>query len=343
MKYRPLGETGIDVSVICLGSMTFGEQNTEAQAHAQLDYAFEHGVTFIDTAQMYPTPPRAETQGRTEAFIGTWLNGRNRDDVVLATKITGPGLATVPGHPFRLTEDHIRRGIEGSLKRLGTDYVDLYQVHWPDRPNNRFGAHGYKPVIDAQAVPIEETLRVLSALVAEGKVRHVGISNETPWGVMQYLNAARALGLERIVSIQNPYSLLNRTFEVGLAEMSFREHVGLLAYSPLAFGVLSGKYLGGAQPAGARLTLYERFSRYSAPHVDAIAGQYVALAQAHGLDPAQMALAFVNAQAFLTSTIIGATNLEQLASNVASADLTLSAEVMAGIEEIHLQHPNPCP
>jgi len=343
MKYRPLGETGINVSIICLGTMTFGQQNTEPQAHAQLDYAFDHGVNFIDTAQMYPTPPTAETQGHTEAFIGSWLKNRRRDDVILATKITGPGLATVPGHPFRLNEEHIRRGIEGSLKRLNTDYVDLYQVHWPDRPNNRFGQHGYKPEIDPEAVPIEETLRVLSELVREGKARHIGISNETPWGVMQYLNAAREMGLERIVSIQNPYSLLNRTFEVGLAEMSFCENVGLLAYSPLAFGVLSGKYLGGARPAGTRLTLYQRFARYSAPHVDGIVAKYVGLAREHGLDPAQMALAFVNAQEFLASNIIGATDLEQLAGNIASADLELSAEVLAGIEQIHLQHPNPCP
>lgn len=345
MLYRPLGDTDLQVSVICLGSMTWGEQNGAAEAHAQLDLALERGVNFLDTAEMYPIPARAGTQGRTEAIIGDWLASRGRRDrVILATKATGPGefVRHLRGGP-RLSRPQLEAALDASLRRLRTDYVDLYQLHWPERHTNYFGRLGFEPGDDGDAVPLEESLATLGDLVRAGKIRHVGLSNETPWGVMRCLRAAEALDLPRIVSIQNPYSLLNRSFEVGLAEMAVRERVGLLAYSPLGFGVLSGKYLDGALPPGARLTLFPGYERYSGPEGVAATRAYVALAARHGLDPARMALAYVNSRPFLTSNIIGATTLEQLESNIASADLVLSPEVIAGIEAVHRAHPNPCP
>ncbi len=345
MEHRPLGDSGLSVSLICLGTMTFGEQNTEADAHAQLDRALDAGINFVDAAEMYPVPPRAKTQGRTESYIGTWLKktGR-RDDIVLASKVAGPGngLDYLRDGP-RLTAVHIEQAVNDSLKRLQTDVIDLYQVHWPDRNTNFFGKLGYEHDAGEDATPIEETLIALARLQEQGKIRHIGVSNETPWGVMTYLRLAETQGLPRIVSIQNPYSLLNRSFEAGLAEVAHREGVGLLAYSPLAFGVLSGKYLGGKKPAGARVTLFERFSRYSAPYVDGIVGQYAELAAAHDMSLAQLALAYVNTRSFLTSNIIGATTLEQLDEDIASADVQLSEEALAAIESIHEQHPYPCP
>ncbi len=346
MNYRPLGRTGLKVSSLCLGTMTFGEQNTEAEAHTQLDCALTAGLNFIDTAEMYPVPPRAETQGRTEAFIGSWLaKSGQRDRIILATKVAGPAdwLCYLRGGQARLDRRNIEAALDQSLRRLRTDWIDLYQVHWPDRETNFFGQLGYRHPAVEHSVPIEETLGVLGDLVQAGKIRYVGVSNETPWGLMQYLKLAEEQGLPRVASIQNPYNLLNRSFEIGLAEMAHREAVGLLAYSPLAFGVLSGKYLEGAQPAAARLTLYERFRRYSNPQAELATRAYVSLARNHGLDPAQMALAFVTAQPFVTSSILGATTLEQLEKNLQSASLTLSAEVLEGIDAIHQQHPNPCP
>ncbi len=346
MKYSPLGNTGIEVSRICLGTMTFGEQNSEAEAHSQLDAAVAAGINFIDTAEMYPVPPRAETYGLTERYIGSWLRARGgRDRIVLATKVMGPSedLRYVRDGSTRLDRRNIEAAVEASLARLGTDYIDLYQLHWPDRRNNRFGQLGYCHNPDDQEVPLEETLEALAALVAAGKVRHIGVSNETPWGVMRLLQLATQHGLPRIVSIQNPYNLLNRSFEVGLAEIAHREAVGLLAYSPLGFGVLSGKYLDGQRPAGARLSRFERFKRYTRETAQAPIRAYVALAREHGLDPAQMALAYVNSRSFLTSTVIGATDLQQLAANIASIDLELPAGVLAAIEAIHTSQPNPCP
>jgi aryl-alcohol dehydrogenase-like predicted oxidoreductase len=326
--------------------MTFGEQNTEAEAHAQIDAALDAGINFIDMAEMYPVPPRAETYGQTERYIGSWLrrSGR-RDRVILATKVMGPSedLLYVRDGSTRLDRRNIEAAINGSLERLGTDYIDLYQLHWPDRRSNFFGKLGYVHDPKDDPIPLEETLEALGRLVETGKVRFIGVSNETPWGVMRYLQIAAERGLPRIVSIQNPYNLLNRSFEVGLAEIAHRESVGLLAYSPLGFGVLTGKYLDGQRPEGARLTRFQRFQRYTREAAQAPIRAYVETARKHGLDPAQMALAYVNSRPFLTSTIIGATSLEQLASNIASIDLELSAEVLAEIEAIHQRHPNPCP
>lgn len=347
MEYRQLGTTDIRVSEICLGTMTFGEQNNEAEAHEQLDYALANGVNFIDCAEMYPVPPRAETFGRTEEYIGSWLAARGtRDRVVLATKVTGRGAANsgvghVRGGP-RLNREQILAACDDSLQRLRTDYIDLYQVHWPERQTNFFGRLGYEHG-DDDGIAIAETLDALEELVTAGKVRHIGVSNETPWGMMEYLKLSAARGKPRIASIQNPYSLLNRSFEVGCAEMAIREQCGLLAYSPLAFGALSGKYLGGRKPAGARLTLFERFQRYTGARAVAATEQYVALAQEAGLDPAQMALAFVNRQPFVTSNIIGATTMAQLQSDIASAGLELSDDLLQALEAIHADNPNPAP
>lgn len=343
MEYRRLGRTDIDVSVICLGTMTFGEQNSEAEAHAQLDYALERGVNFIDTAELYAVPPRAETYGRTEEFIGSWLAASGkRDKIILASKISGPGPEHIRGGKSRFDRRNLEEALHGSLRRLGTDYLDLYQLHWPDRPTNFFGRLGYTHDPEAPAPDIEETLQVLGEMVQAGKIRHIGLSNETPWGVMKYLETAERMGLPRVVSVQNPYSLLNRTFEVGLAEVAHREDTGLLAYSPLGFGVLSGKYLGGS-PEGARLTKWPDYDRYSNEQAVAATGEYVALAREHGLDPAQMALAYVNSRPFLTSNIIGATTMEQLKANIDSAELELPEAVLEGIEAIHTRYPNPSP
>ncbi|MCH4561842.1 NADP(H)-dependent aldo-keto reductase [Halomonas sp. EGI 63088] len=343
MQTRPLGNTGIEVSRLCLGTMTFGEQNSEADAHEQLDRAVAFGINFIDTAEMYPVPPKAETQGRTEAYIGSWLKHRSsRDDVIIATKAAGPGLEHVRGGP-RLTREHLRQAIDDSLSRLQTDYVDLYQLHWPDRHTNFFGRLGYEHDEEEDSTPLEETLAALKELVDAGKVRAIGLSNDTPWGVMRVLHLAETLGLPRVASIQNPYNLLNRTFEVGLAEIAHRENVGLLAYSPLAFGMLSGKYLDGARPVGARLTLFERFQRYTNPLAEEATRAYVQIARDHDLDPAQMALAFVNSRSFLTSNIIGATTMEQLEDDLASESLRLEQSVLDAIEEVHRRLPNPAP
>ncbi|AXE92202.1 NADP(H)-dependent aldo-keto reductase [Paraburkholderia terricola] len=350
MEYRRLGDSDVQVSLIGLGTMTWGEQNTEQEAHAQIDYALDHGVNLIDTAEMYPVPPRAETQGSTERFIGTWLARHRgaREQIVLATKIAGP--ARQPHNPRHIRGEgnqfdrkNLTEALNDSLTRLQTDYVDLYQLHWPDRSTMTFGRTAYPWVDDAYTVPIEETLSVLAEFVKAGKVRHIGVSNETPWGVAQFLRAAEKLGLPRIVSIQNPYSLLNRTYEVGLSEYAHRDNIGLLAYSPLAFGWLSGKYEGGARPAGARISLFERFQRYSKPQSIQATTRYVELAKRHGLSPAQFALAFVNSRPFLTSNLIGATSLDQLRENIASADVKLPVEALAEIDALHELQPNPAP
>ncbi|WP_445363274.1 NADP(H)-dependent aldo-keto reductase [Microbulbifer sp. ANSA003] len=347
MEYRQLGTTNLKVSQICLGTMTYGEQNNEAESAEQLDYAISQGVNFIDCAEMYPVPPRPETQGRTEEYIGNWLAARGgRHQVVVATKVAGrsaanSGVGHIRSGP-RLNREQILQACDDSLKRLRTDYIDLYQVHWPERQTNFFGRLDYVHGSD-DGVPIAETLGALEELVEQGKVRHIGVSNETPWGMFEYLQQSIAYGKPRIVSIQNPYSLLNRAFEVGCAEIAIRERCGLLAYSPLAFGVLSGKYLGGRKPEGARLTRYDRFQRYAGERTLAATQAYVDLAREFGLDPAQMALAFVNQQPFVTSNIIGATTIEQLRSNISSVEITLDGEQLAAIEAVHQGNPNPAP
>ncbi len=346
MQYSYLGNSNIRVSKICLGTMTFGEQNTEAEGHSQLDMALDYGVNFIDTAEMYSIPPRAETYTSTETIIGNWLQKTGkRDQIVLATKVIGKAddwMPYVRGGCARLNRSNIETAINNSLKRLKTDVIDLYQMHWPDRNTNFFGQLEYQHQPDPSAATIDETLSVLKDLVQTGKVRQIGVSNETPWGVMEYLRLSEKLEAPRIVSIQNPYNLLNRSFEVGLSEFSHNEKVGLLAYSPLGFGVLSGKYLD-QQPANARLTLFSSYQRYSSGIAQKATADYVKLAQENGLSPAQMALAFVSSRPFVTANIIGATTLTQLKENIESIDINLSDDVLSGIENIHQNNTNPCP
>lgn len=348
MEHRPLGRTGLRVSALCLGTMTWGQQNSEAEGHAQMDYALERGVNFLDTAELYAIPPKPETQGATERIIGSWLKARGRrDDVIIATKVVGRSQNTWfrdDGSPAELSRAQIVEAVDKSLARLRTDYIDLYQIHWPDRAVSQFGA---VPVIFRQTSgpehPIEETLGVLDDLVKAGKIRHVGLSNESPWGVMTFLKHAETKGLARVASIQNAYGLLNRTFEGGLAEIAQREDVGLLAYSALGQGYLTGKYEGGARPPGARRTLFDRMQRYETPGAPAAITAYLALARKWELDPAQMALAFATSRPFTTATIIGATTMAQLKTAIDAADLRISPELEAEIDAIHLRHTNPCP
>lgn len=347
MQYRQLANTGFNISTCCLGTMTWGEQNTEAEAHRQLAYALDRGVNFIDTAEMYPVPPTAQTYTRTESYIGTWFAAAGtRDKVVLATKIAGPsrgGMDYLRGGKSRFDRTNLRAAVEGSLRRLQTDRIDLYQLHWPDRQTNTFGRLGFDAPRDEQATPIEETVAALDELIREGKILSYGLSNETPWGAARFLGLAEYRGLPKPVSIQNAYHLMNRVFEIGLAEFAYRDGLGLLAYSPLAMGLLTGKYYRGARPEGARITRYTRFSRYAGDLVQSAADAYVDLARRHGLDPAQMALAFVAAQPFVTATIIGATSMAQLEADIDAFDLILAPEIVAEINAIHQRIPNPAP
>ena len=344
MQYSHLGRSDLKVSRVCLGTMTWGEQNSEAEAHQQLDYAWDQGVNFLDTAEMYPVPVKQETSGATETIIGHWLHRHPREQVVVASKFS-PRAEWLPWlrKNNAANEKNITLAIEGSLRRLCTDYIDLYQIHWPERDSNFFGRSSYHHAPEKDGVPIEETLAILDRLVQSGKVRHIGISNETPWGVAEYLRLSVARGFTRIVSVQNPYNLLNRSYEIGLAEFAHRETVGLLAYSPLAFGMLSGKYLAAEPPPQGRLTLFPQFKRYQHELGNACTARYVALAREHQLDPAQMALAYVHSRPFVTSTIIGATTLTQLASDIDSIDLQLAKPLIKRIEALHEQQPNPCP
>jgi aryl-alcohol dehydrogenase-like predicted oxidoreductase len=348
MIYRQIPRTDLNVSLIGLGTMTWGEQNTEAEGHEQMDYALERGVNFFDVAEMYPVPPRAETCHETERIIGTWFASRpgSRDKVSLATKVAGPGahVRHIRDGQAKLDRANIEAAVEGSLRRLQTDRIDLYQLHWPDRPVPLFGGRDYEePDPSVESVPIAETLAVLHDLVKAGKVRYVGLSNETPWGAMKFLQLAEQLGYPRMVTIQNSYNLLNRTFDGGLSEVCHREDVRLLAYSPLAFGRLSGKYLEGRRPEGARCTLWERFSRYSGVNSDAAITEYCRVAREAGLDPAQMALAWINGRPHVASNLVGATTMAQLKANIDSIDLSLSEDVRAAIEDVHRRIPNPCP
>jgi aryl-alcohol dehydrogenase-like predicted oxidoreductase len=347
MELRQLGRTDLRVSAICLGTMTWGQQNTEAEGHAQLDYALGQGVNFLDTAEAYSIPPRPETQGSTERIIGSWFKARkNRDKVILATKVAGRGEMTwLRGAPTELNASNILAAVEGSLKRLETDYIDLYQLHWPDRPLPLFADRTttFRGLPEGPENPIEETLEVLGRLVKAGKVRHVGLSNETSWGTMRFLGAAEAGKGPRAVSIQNAYNLLNRTFEIGLAEIALREQVGLLAYSPLAQGYLTGKYQRGARPPGARTTLFDRGQRYEKPGVEAAIDKYLDLAREFSLDPAQMALAFVTSRSFVTSNIIGATTLEQLKTDIDSVHVKLAPDIEKRIDALHHERGNLAP
>ncbi len=344
MEYRQLGDSELRVSALTLGTMTFGEQNSEAEAHAQLDLAVSRGVNFIDTAEMYPVAPRAETAGRTESYVGTWLKNQQRDKLIVATKITGParGFAWIRNGP-RINRAHITAAIDSSLRRLQTDYVDLYQIHWPDRYVPMFGATSYDAAQERDSTPIAEQLQVLAELVQAGKVRHIGVSNETPWGVGEFVRCAAELGLPRIVSVQNAYHLMNRTFESGLAEVCHHANVGLLGYSPLAFGWLTGKYIADPHAHG-RITLFPGFGqRYAKPNVPAATKEYMRIALEAGLSPATMALAFVRTRGFTTSVILGATNVRQLQENLDSTEVILSAEVLEQIEAVHKVFPNPAP
>ena len=348
MEYRTLGRTDLKVSSVCLGTMTFGQQNTEAEGHEQMDYALAQGINFFDAAEMYPIPPKAETQGGTERIIGTWMKARgNRDRIILASKVVGRSGATwyrADGSKPVLNAKNIFEAIDGSLKRLQTDYIDLYQLHWPDRPVPLFG--GSAPAIDPADTPevaIEETLDALAQLVKAGKIRHVGLSNETAWGVHRFLTAAQAAERPRVVSVQNAYHLVNRVYEMGLSEFAGREQVGLLAYSPLAQGYLTGKYQGGARPPGARSTLFNRGQRYEKPGTEAAIDAYLALAAEAGLTPAELALSFVTTRPFVTSNIIGATTMAQLKEDIAAAVKPLAADVEQKINALHQIHGSPAP
>ncbi len=344
MKKNQLGSSDLKISELGLGTMTFGEQNSEAEAHAQLDLAVAHGVNFIDTAEMYPVAPRAETQGRTESYVGSWLKRQQRDRLVVASKITGPsrGFAWIRNGP-RINRENLQQAIDGSLRRLQTDYLDLYQIHWPDRYVPMFGGTSYDLSLEHQSEPIGTQLEALADLVKSGKVRYIGLSNETPWGVSEFTRCAKEMGLPTVTSIQNAYHLMNRTFETGLAEVCHHENVGLLAYSPLAFGHLSGKYVADTQAHG-RINLFSNFGqRYNKINVPAATKEYVRIAQKAGISPAHMALAFVRSRWFTSSVILGATSLAQLKENLDSAEIQLSTEILEQIESVHKRYPNPAP
>ena len=349
MEYRQLGHSDLNVSAICLGTMTFGEQNTEAEAHQQLDFAMANGINFIDTAEMYPVPPRAETYTRTETIVGNWLKRQPREKVVLATKIAGPRrrLDWIRGGPLAIDRQNLREAVEGSLNRLQTDYIDLYQLHWPERNVPMFGQYQFDPMaeyddgIQRQWVSIREQLEALSELVQAGKIRYIGVSNEHAWGVMEFLRIAGEYSLPRIVSIQNCYNLINRGYEFGLTEIGYREHLSLLAYSPLAFGHLTGKYLEGGS---GRASLFKGFAqRYEKPSVGPASAAYAALAREHGYSPAELALSFVYHRWFVSSTIIGATSMPQLQENFNAWQKPLSTELLQQIEQLHLRYMNPAP
>lgn len=345
MDYRMLGSSELKVSAVCLGTMTFGQQNSADEACAQLDRALDAGVNFIDTAEMYAVPPRAETYGASETMVGDWLKTRARDQIVLATKVAGPARSMnwIRGGPLALDGQNIKAALEGSLKRLRTDYVDLYQLHWPERNQPMFGQWLYDPSRERDCTPIRSQLEALAELVAQGKIRYVGLSNEHPWGVMAFSRLADEYGLPRVVSIQNAYNLLNRVFEYGLVEVCHRERIGLLAYSPLAFGHLSAKYLIDPGASG-RLTLFENFGqRYTKVNVQPAVQTYADIARQHGMSLAHLALAYVYQRRFVTSTIIGATTMAQLEENLSAWEVNLSAEILAQIEDVHLRYTNPAP
>jgi aryl-alcohol dehydrogenase-like predicted oxidoreductase len=347
MEYRELGRTGAKISGLTLGTMTFGEQNTEGEGHAQMDYAVERGINIFDAAEIYPIPPKPETQGRTEEIIGTWLAARKyRDKVLIATKVAGRSTKIDwlrdDGALSRQSAGQILEAVDKSLARLKTDYIDLYQLHWPDRPMRIFEGLEYVR-LPGDAHPIHDILTTLGKLVEAGKVRFIGLSNETPWGAMTFLRLAEEHGLPRPVSVQNAFNLVNRSYEIGLSEISYEEQISLLAYSPLGQGYLTGKYEGGALPPHSRKTLFDRLGRYEKGNGPRAISAYVSLAKKHGLDPAQMAIAYAVSRPFVTSAIIGATTMEQLKTDIDASTLALSGDVLEDIEKIHLDYPNPCP
>ena len=345
MLYNTIPHTEIKVSKICLGTMTWGNQNSEKEAFEQLDFSVDRGVNFIDTAELYPVPAEAKTSGRTSEIIGKWLtNKKNRDKLVIATKIAGPGDYTKHIRTGGFSPTSIKDAIHKSLKRLQTDYIDLYQLHWPERSTNFFGIRDYKHNYNEKWNDnFNEILNSLDGFVKEGKIRNIGISNEKSWGAMRYIEESNKCNLPRVVTIQNAYSLLNRPFEGDLAEISIREGIGLLAYSPLGFGVLTGKYINGTASDNSRLKLFPRFSRYSSTEATNATKEYLKIALDNNLSLAQMSLAFVNQQPFVTSNIIGATNLKQLAENISSIEVTLGDDVLSKINEVHSKIPNPSP
>ncbi len=344
MEYRKLGKTGLDISLIGLGTMTWGKQNSQVDGFEQMDYALEQGINFFDTAEMYAIPPTAKTYGTTETIIGNWFKARsNRDKVILASKIAGPGLSWIrDGSP--ITKASIKQAVESSLSRLQTDYIDLYQLHWPNRGSYHFGkTWNFAPNFDPRAEEENflEVLCTLQELIQEGKIRHVGLSNETAWGTSKWLQVADKHGLPKMASIQNEYSLLCRYFDTDLSEIALSEDCGLLAWSPLSRGILSGKYLKGARPEGARLSIETRPEHRVAKQTDMATEKYIELAHRYGLDPCQMALAFVNSRRFVSSTLIGATSMAQLRSNIASVSITLPEDLLQAIDQIHREHPMP--
>lgn len=347
MKYSQLGRTGLKVSSLCLGTMNWGEQNDAKQAHAQLDCAVNMGINFIDTAELYPSPPAEETYGRTEEILGDWLGKRtDRDRLVIATKIApaAKSLTWLRNGDNRLDRKNIQAAVDASLKRLQTDYIDLYQIHWPERFTNYFGQLHYRHAPEKDGSPISDTLEALDEIVQSGKVRYLGVANESAWGLSRYLCLSERQGASRVVSIQNPYNLLNRLFEINLSEFAHREQVGLLAYSPLAFGMLTGKYTGKQDPGDTRITRHGKvYSRYSNEIGNRMTEKYVALAEEAGLVPARMAIAFILSRPFVTSVITGASSVEQLQSNIASIDVELDSGLLQKIDSLHFSQPNPCP
>lgn len=345
MKYTTLPHTTTKVSKICLGTMTWGEQNTEAEGHEQMDYALDQGVNFFDVAELYPVPAKAKTYGETERIIGTWFKKTgNRDKVILASKIAGPGSYTAHIRGTGFSKASIDEALEGSLKRLQTDYIDLYQLHWPERPVNCFGVRDYPYWEESEWQDnFAEILSALETHIKAGKIRHVGLSNESAWGVMRYLEESKQKGLPRMITLQNSYSLLHRAYETNLSEISLRENIGLLVYSPLAFGVLTGKYLNGKMPRDARVTLFPNYNRYSTKESEKAVIAYQEIAQKNALTLTELALAFINQLPFVTSNIIGATKMEQLKENIGSIQVELSHEIIDEINAVHVRIPNPAP
>ncbi|OBQ35750.1 MAG: aldo/keto reductase [Anabaena sp. CRKS33] len=346
MRYNQLGASDLKVSEICLGTMTYGHQNTIEEAHEQLDYAVAQGVNFLDTAEMYPVPPRGETQGKTEAYIGEWLKKQQRDKLIVATKIAGPSrpFSWLRGGNNKVDRDNITQAVDDSLQRLQTDYIDLYQIHWPDRYVPTFGHTSYNPELERESVPIAEQLQAFAEVIKAGKIRYLGLSNETPWGVSEFVRIANDLGLPKVLTTQNAYNLLNRNFESGLAEVYRYTDVGLLAYSPLGFGFLTGKYIENQQLENTRITLFPGFGqRYLKPNVQEAVKAYVEIAKKYNLSPAKLAIAFVKSRWFVKSTIIGATTLAQLQENIDSVNVVLDQEIFAEIDAIHTRYPNPAP